>query len=432
MSRWSSAFLRCIGLFAILPAIEVIAADAQPIVRLSLEENRITVGESVRMRLTLLVPTWQPSPPIYPSFEVPNGITRLPPDSSYPTTERIGGETWSGIVRSYQFYPLLAADYRLGGGTLRITWANPGKEAFVADVPVPEVMLEARVPEGAVNLEPFLAGTELRFTRTVSGTTEVLQVGEALVVDYEASLDGMPALFLPELAPEMAISGVKRYADEPVLDDGPPASRQERISLIPSRPGEFEVPGRRLAWWNTKTEEVVVTEVPALFVTVAGPPAEATETPPVPSRPLWPWAVAFLMLLTGAWLALPRLRQAMTARQTQRAAARRAYEASEAWAFAALNAALNADEPGPIYEAAVRWLERLEPGMDLRRFALRSGSPRLLEAVDALSEGLYGTESGAAAAFEASTFRRELPGARQAFLAAGERGAQNGLPALNP
>ena len=124
------------------------ALGNEPIVRVALSEEQIDLGDSARMRITVLVPTWQPDPPVYPSFEVPNMVTRLPPDSSHPTSERVNGETWSGIVRNYQVTPLIAADFQLGGEAIRITWADPGKSNRQTDVPVPTVRLSVRVPCG--------------------------------------------------------------------------------------------------------------------------------------------------------------------------------------------------------------------------------------------------------------------------------------------
>lgn len=425
-------------ILVLLPLLGAAAASDRPVVRLTLEQERISVGESAALRLTLLVPTWQPKPPVYPSFEVPNGITRLPADSSYPTTERIDGETWSGIVRRYEFFPLLAADYRLGGGTIRVSWANPGAEAFVADVSVPEVTLEARVPEGATHLDPFLAGTELRFTRTVAGTTAGLQVGDALVVEYEATLQGMPALFLPPLAPEIQAPELKSYADEPVSTDGPPAVRRERITLIPEKSGVFELPAQRLTWWNTTREEVVVTEVPAVSFSVIGPGTEDLQPPTSSQRTPWLWAAVVMLLLLLGRLWSPRFHRTIARRRAQKAAARAAYEASEAWAFSELTASIDGREPDRIYGAALRWLERLHQGMDLRTFAALTGTPRLENSVAALSASLYGTglpegsAGGTTPAWEAATLREDLISARDAFLAAREMPDRKALPPLNP
>ena len=63
-----------------------VGAQQSPIVRVSVTPETVSVGESAELRVTVLVPTWFPRPPVYPAFELANAITRLPADSSYPVS----------------------------------------------------------------------------------------------------------------------------------------------------------------------------------------------------------------------------------------------------------------------------------------------------------------------------------------------------------
>ena len=141
--------LAVLALLLLVSGGSAIARD--PIVRLQLTPESVAVGESAQMQVTVLVPTWFSEPPVYPSFELANSIVRLPPDSSYPTSERVSGETWSGIVRNYRVYPLISGRFRLGGQGIRVNYANPGSDPIRADVPLPEATLSAKVPPGAEN-----------------------------------------------------------------------------------------------------------------------------------------------------------------------------------------------------------------------------------------------------------------------------------------
>ena len=79
---------------AMLVAASATPASAQkPIVRITATPKAVPVGEPVALDVTVLVPTWFPKPPGYPAFELTNTITRLPPDSSYPTSASIGRDT---------------------------------------------------------------------------------------------------------------------------------------------------------------------------------------------------------------------------------------------------------------------------------------------------------------------------------------------------
>ena len=143
-------FLSAIVLFAGIAS--ALAQDAagepvvqEPIVRVAVEPDIVSVGQPVRLRVTVLGPTWFPKPPIYSTFEIPNAVTRLPPNSSFPTSERIDGVTWSGIVRSYQIYPLLAAPYELSGQSVTITFADPQTQKPVETiVRIPVIRFSAK------------------------------------------------------------------------------------------------------------------------------------------------------------------------------------------------------------------------------------------------------------------------------------------------
>ena len=191
------------GLLALLCGLGVIApASAQqvPIVRMEIEPEVVSVGEPVELRITVLAPTWFPKPPVYPSFELANVMTRVSPDGSYPISERVGAESWSGILRSYEIYPLIGATYRFDAKTVTVTWADPNtRSPLTKEVGLPAVEFRAAVPSGAELLDPYLAGRAFTITREIEGEVDGLSVGDALVVHYTAELAGLAAVFLPPM-----------------------------------------------------------------------------------------------------------------------------------------------------------------------------------------------------------------------------------------
>jgi hypothetical protein len=138
----------------------------------------VAVGEAAELTVTVLVPTWFTRPPVYPSFELANAITRQPADNSYPIRERVGSDSWSGIVRSYEVYPLLGATYRLSGQSMSIAYADPGKDPVIMDVELPEIVFRGSVPGGAETLHPYIAGRSLALSLEVDGATDALAAGE--------------------------------------------------------------------------------------------------------------------------------------------------------------------------------------------------------------------------------------------------------------
>jgi hypothetical protein len=110
------------------------------------------------MRVTVLVPDWFVRLPALPSRGLANAMTRLPPNSSCPKTERAGHETGHGIVRAYGIHPVLAASIPLAGATINVTYAESPAAPVVAEVAVPEVVFRGAVATAPNRSNPVSPG----------------------------------------------------------------------------------------------------------------------------------------------------------------------------------------------------------------------------------------------------------------------------------
>ena len=399
----------------------------EPIVRVTASPQEVAVGESVALQVTVLVPTWFSRSPVYPAFELANTITRLPPDSSYPTSERIGRETWSGIVRTYQIYPLVGATFRLSDQSMTVTYTDPETyKPEKVEVDVPEIEFRARVPTGAEALNPYVAGRRLTLNREIEGETESLKVGDALVVRYTAELDGMPAIFLPPLVVPEEAPGVSIYPDEAVVEDGEPARRSETLTLVFEAGGEFTVPGAEIQWWN-REESIVETEsVPSMSVSVAGPPVPSPEEEVPAAKPRWPAILAWVALIAAILWALRRWGPQLQARWDAYQYRRRR---SEGYAFGKLRKALRSGDPATVDQALLTWLERIEPGMGAREFAQRYGDAKLRSRIDEIRHSLYSRNVGAV---HLRRLEGPLIAARRRCAKAARERQSLALPPMNP
>lgn len=409
----------------LLATVATAAAEAQqPIVRLEATPEQVRVGEPLQLRVTVLVPTWFQKPPVFPNFELANAVTRLPPDSSFPTSERIDNETWSGIVRDYRIYPLSAAAYSLRGLTMTVAYANPGGEPLVAEVDLPEAGFRGVVPEGAATLDPYIAGRSLTLEREIERATDGLQAGDAVVIRYIAELEGLPAMFLPPMIEAPASPGLAAYLEEPDVSDGDVARRSEQLTLVFDAGGTFEVPGVSLDWWNTATERIETASVPPLRLAVAGPPpAEAEpESQAVAGFRLLGLVVGSLAVIALLLKVVPIARRRFKVRGERR-------RQTEAYAFGEFRRAATSDDAHATYDALLRWLHRIEPGSDARRFAHRFGDEALVASVDQLTRALFG-DGGEVP--DLRSLARAVGSARRRYLAAIANPGGHALPELNP
>ena len=412
--------------FWVLCCATATIAQGTPIVRVEVTPKEITVGEPVRLRVTTLGPTWFPQAPVFPSFEISNAIVRLPPNSSRATSERIGQETWSGVVRNYQIFPLVGASFRLDDLTMRVTYANPGSSNITVDLNLPTIEFRAVVPAGAGNLDPYIAGRKLTLTRVLEGESEALKVGDALVVNYTAELDGLPAIFLPTLFKESVTAGASVYVDAPIVADGSPARRSEKVTYVFEAGGDFVLPATQLRWWNTDSSAIETASVAALTVSVVGP--SITKEPIANlanDRNLWPMLGGILAILVPLLLLVRQIgmiRDRWRAHQKWR-------RSSEEYAFKLLKKALRSGNFRASYEALATWLGHVNSGEGARQFVQLYGSPRLLQDMEMLSRSLY---SDATETTDLRRLEREIGAARRHYKRESKRDVHAALPPLNP
>ncbi len=411
--RWAVATL-----FALTLCAAAAAAVEAPLVRAELEPEKVMVGETAKLRVTVLVPTFFKGPPVYPSFEIADAMTRLPPDSSYPTTEDIDGEAWSGIVRDYEIVPLVAGRFALDPGTVVVRFADPdGGETRDAERPVPRFALRAVVPTGAESLEPYVGGSSLQLERTLEGEADGLEVGDALVVRVRARLRGMASVFLPPLVGEPSEAGLRAYAKQPVFsDDDGEAVREESVTYVFESAGRHIVPGVRLDWWNTASKQVEVAELQPMEVAVArGSQATAGTLG-------WRWLLLAVAALAAGYALVRRGRPILAALRTR-------WLESELRAYRRLRAALRRRKPVASYRSLMAWLAVCAPGYDTTDLVEELGDAELAAMLERLKGALYGAGQ---AEVDYAVLRARLALARRRLRRRRSPHAAPDLPALNP
>ena len=413
-------------IIALLSSAAALAQD-RPIVRAEITPETVAVGESVELKVTVLVPTWFTRPSIYPTFELANAITRLPDDSSYSIRERVGNDSWSGIVRTYEILPLFGASYRLNGQSMSIAYANPGSDPVTMEVEIPEVIFRGSVPAGATGLDPYIAGRSLELSLSVEGEVDDLEAGDALVLNYFAELEGLPAIFLPPLAPALSFDGVSIYADTPSLDDGTIARRSEKLTLVFDAGGEFVVPDLTLAFWNTATETIESAMVEGFAISVAGPAVVSLNDGVEAEGRSWLWA----LIAAGASILAIIIYVFGSAAAGNFRVAKEQRRRSEPYAFGALQTALRANNADEAYRAMLLWLQRLDPAMSMRQLAHCYGDAALVSDIESLSRMNY-SRSSSGSDGNTSRLAEGLAEARRRYIGRLTAAAGSDLPPLNP
>lgn len=272
MRLWFALVFLVLG----LPAL---AQDSQVIVKSELSGESTVVGQPLILRITVLVPTWLPEPPRFPSLDAPNMIVRLPSRASSPVSERVDGETWSGVSRAYRLYPMIAGDFSLTPQPVAITYADPDtRDPISVEVELQPVAFRSEVPAGAEDLDPLILAEAFSLNQTLEGADGPLAQGEAATRVVTAKITGTSALFIPPLTPPVSEGSVRAYSKDPEVRDTEAnrgtlsGSRSETTSYVAQYGGTLELPPISIDWFNTKSSKVETASLEGVTLEVDAPP----------------------------------------------------------------------------------------------------------------------------------------------------------------
>jgi hypothetical protein len=404
-----------------------------PLLRTSLEKDTAIPGQPLLYRVTLLVPTWMPKPPVFPSFEAPNVVVRLPSRASSPTSERINGETWSGISRLYRLYPMVPGKFEIPAGTIKVTYADPETSKPVeTDIQTEAFEITGQVPSGAEELDPFIAAKSLNLDRKVEGETDGLVAGDALKISTQISVSGVSPMFIPPTATDLKVEGLSVYSSEPVLEEKEDrgllsGDRTEVSTVVAEFSGSYEFPELSLSWYNLDNGQIETATVPAISFDVTGAAPDVTQpAEPLNWRSLASQSLALVIVVALLTLGLRRFFPHLMKFSQHR---RDVFLSSEKFAFRQLQKKIKQRNFDAATRAGLEWQSRLnisDNSLDWTQFDA---------AVADLGATYYGHQSVGDKPGRDKLWRGlhlEAQGLRQQLRQNRKRTNANVLPGLNP
>lgn len=382
-------------------------------------EGPVWFGQRVTVTLTAMTPVRFVETPRWPDLTPSQGrAIVLSEATTVPGTERVNGESYAALQRTYTLFP--AADGPLVLAPLRMTVRVAGADGqpVEASAKTAESRIEARLPDGVTDPARLVVAPSFRLNTGTEGDLSQVRIGDAVIRTLRMEADDTTAMLLPPAlwgSPE----GVRVYPDPPVIRDRSDrgvlhAERIERAAFVPQRAGAIELPGFGLTWLDPRSGRVQPMEVPPLRIQVL--PAVATDEAQAAASPFG-WrltALAGLVVAAGLlwWTAMRRRHP-------------------EPAPLAALARACRAGDARAALNALYRWCDaRALPGQEptIAALAARAGGEALVREAAALERHLFGDGArwnGAALLHAARRAERML----QADVA---RRTTDPLPPLNP
>jgi hypothetical protein len=254
------------------------AQEAQVRARLQNAEP-VWVGQQMILDVELLVPGYFASAA---SFDLPDpgGVLLMPP-THHPV---IGTETIEGIEYTVQRHELRAWPMRAGEQTipsLGVRFAYKRQPLDTAVIPASgttaPMPFSVKLPPDAEQRGTVVSARELTVEehwQPEPGEASV-KAGMAFTRTVTFRAPGVPGMVFPAF-PADPIDGLGVYSTPQLLDEDDGMTlvgvREDRLSYIAKRPGQFSIPATRYTWFDLDSEQLRTVELPARMLTVIANP----------------------------------------------------------------------------------------------------------------------------------------------------------------
>jgi len=222
-------------------------------------------------------------------------IEKLGDDREFETTR--DGRRYVVLERSYAIFPQQSGTLTISPLTFEGQVVNRSRGMFdvfeqggqIRRVRSEAVSLNIKAVPATEDAQQWLPARELRLVEEWPeglDLSKAVTAGEPLTWTLTLAADGLTAAQLPTITPTMPV-GIKAYPDQArQINDKKQETligvRQEKIALIPTQAGEYQLPAINIPWWNSRTGKREVVSLPARTLNVA---VAATANAPVSATP---------------------------------------------------------------------------------------------------------------------------------------------------
>ena len=223
-------------------------------------------------------------------------IERLGDDSRFNT--QVNGLDYSVTERKYAIFPQKSGKLTIKPLTLTaeiITNNRPNFNGFFNSQATKTKRIESKAISLDVKPVPvtftgkhWLSAQQLVFKQEWSGDIKQLKIGEPLTRTLTLLAKGATVSQLPGLNTTLSNDQLKAYPDQPVLQeqkktDGVIAFREEKIALILSQAGDYQLPAIQIPWFNTDSQKMEMAEITETRLTALAGVQPIVNTPQITS-----------------------------------------------------------------------------------------------------------------------------------------------------
>jgi len=273
--------------------------------------------------------------PDTPTIE--NAVVVVLGNATSSTVER-NGNRYGMIEQRYAIFPERSGDLEIPGamvsGSVRMRMNNRQRRTGVRVIAEPVTLQVRPIPELYPKDTPWLPASDVTLLEAWDDAPPTFKRGESVRQTIIVRADAATGSLIPPIEYRIPERHFRAYPEQPDIADnraggGVVGTHSQSWSMIPTTDGTATLPAISLTWFNTTTERVETSTLPARELRVFGPVNEPTAAEPdavsttdtetlttsdVHSTPttvdvserrvFGPWLIALLLLGPGAaiWL----------------------------------------------------------------------------------------------------------------------------------
>lgn len=224
-------------------------------------------------------------------------IEKVSSDIQYNT--KINGITYAVTERKYAIFPQQSGPMTIEplDLTARVIIDDPrsrynsffnSQSTQIKHILSKPISLNIKAAPASFKGDHWLPAEQLTLKESWSSDTLEVKVGEPITRTLTIIAKGATSSQLPDLSIQPINAQVKVYPDQAVINDqqyidGMIAVREQKMAFIPSTSGHFTLPAIEVPWFNTQTQKMETTQLPAVTLVAVVPESTNTSENSIPS-----------------------------------------------------------------------------------------------------------------------------------------------------
>ena len=282
-------------------------------------EQNIIARQQVYLQIEVATDKWFSGGTQIGHFEIKDAIVLQREKFAVNSIRSEGEINWTVQQWTLVVYPQRDGLFEVPVIPLKLSITGDNAESIIGEIFTQPFNFEATIPEQVVGNTNWIATSRFEIQESFNKTPDELEPGDALIRTIIMSADNLPAMMLPEVTLD-DIQGIAVYAKPPQLTDKVNrgdylAERQQTITYVFERTGEYLLPKQTFFWWNLESDSYEVIELEERVLTISGSVSAEGEGAShgidknrlVEFQPLIKKVIALAMIIVIAWYVIRKL-----------------------------------------------------------------------------------------------------------------------------